>query len=366
MTEKTALTRPHDDVVDDLCGQVFSCLPRSDQRHRGLQYVRGLFHARGRKSIRKIAAAVGGRTSEQSLHHFVAASTWDWRPVRRALAEAVLPTMQPDAWVIHTMVIPKLGVHTVGARRQFVPDLGQVINAQQAIGVWAATDTNSSPVDWRLVLPTMGPGPLGYCSMDMLTEMTADWRLPAHPVVLDGRQSELAPLLADLRAAGNPFLVRVPGSLRLRPQVALPSHAGDVTGHDLMAAQRERRRPVGLDAEAPLVATTRVHDPAGEQDGLTLLATGPHGRRWPQQWWLTDMNDRSPAELVRLSRLIARVDHDFATIADRVGMRDFAGRSYDGWHRHTTLASVAHAAVVLEGTAGPLTAVPAMTACEVR
>jgi SRSO17 transposase len=41
------------------------------------------------------------------------------------------------------------------------------------------------------------------------------------------------------------------------------------------------------------------------------------------------------------------VDRDFADIADRVGVRDYAGRSFAGWHRHMTLASAAHAAVVL-------------------
>ncbi len=50
---------------------------------------------------------------------------------------------------------------------------------------------------------------------------------------------------------------------------------------------------------------------------------------------------------MRLARLSDRVDLDFTRTADRVGVRDFAGRSFGGWHRHITLASAAHAVAVL-------------------
>ncbi len=53
---------------------------------------------------------------------------------------------------------------------------------------------------------------------------------------------------------------------------------------------------------------------------------------------------------MRLTRLTAVADRDAERIADQVGMRDFVGRSFQGWHRHVTLASVAHLAVVTAGT----------------
>ena len=42
-----------------------------------------------------------------------------------------------------------------------------------------------------------------------------------------------------------------------------------------------------------------------------------------------------------------RVDEDFERITDRMGIRDYAGRSYDGWHRHVTLVSAAHTIIAL-------------------
>jgi hypothetical protein len=53
--------------------------------------------------------------------------------------------------------------------------------------------------------------------------------------------------------------------------------------------------------------------------------------------------------LLRLTRLSARVEHDLAWQGRRVGLRDFEGRSFGGWHRHMTLASAAYAALLLGG-----------------
>ncbi|MEK8170410.1 hypothetical protein NKH77_14715 [Streptomyces sp. M19] len=62
------------------------------------------------------------------------------------------------------------------------------------------------------------------------------------------------------------------------------------------------------------------------------------------------MTEAQAASLVRLSKLTRRVDRDFHEVADRLGIRDFTGRSYGGWHRHITLASAAHAVSILRSS----------------
>ena len=84
---------------------------------------------------------------------------------------------------------------------------------------------------------------------------------------------------------------------------------------------------------------------------MMLLAAGPRDRRWPTELWLTDLTDLDPVVVFRLSRLTDQVDRYFAPIADEVGLRDFAGRSYGGWHRHVTLSSVAQAVAALTDAA---------------
>ena len=45
--------------------------------------------------------------------------------------------------------------------------------------------------------------------------------------------------------------------------------------------------------------------------------------------------------------LSRRVERDLAEVSDGLGIRDFEGRSYRGWHHHMTMVSLAHAATVL-------------------
>ncbi|MFD1052366.1 transposase, partial [Kibdelosporangium lantanae] len=85
-------TDKREDVVlrqlRDYCDRVLSSLGRVDQRRWGEVYIRGLIFCEGRRSIKHIAAHVGG-CSEQSLQQFVNQSPWDPEPVRRQLATAL-------------------------------------------------------------------------------------------------------------------------------------------------------------------------------------------------------------------------------------------------------------------------------------
>jgi hypothetical protein len=114
-----------------------------------------------------------------------------------------------------------------------------------------------------------------------------------------------------------------------------------------MSAVRDLRRPVfGRDAGVvrSLAAVVPVRLPTiGAGRELSLLGEWEVNRTAPSALWLTDLTTADPAALIRLGRLVQRVDEDFDRIADQVGIRDYSGRSFDGWHRHVTLASAAHA-----------------------
>ena len=371
----------HDIVLTELCSALFASLPRSDQRRKGVEYIRGLLGAEGRKSIRNIAAMIGGQATEQSLHHFISDSTWDWAPVRSALAQHLAQIAPPQAWVVRPMVIPKAGEHSVGVGRRFCPDLGQALNAQQAVGVWAASEDISVPINWRLHLSQawldddnrrnralipdeVDLETVGDCAVEAYLGTAARRELPTRPVVLDAREMDVATTVRKLRAAGAPFLIRISSTQRLTvADPNLPGHSVEaLPAHQIMGAARDKRRPVTgprFDSTGgrwtSLAATVRVKAPgeAGHGTGrgeLLLLGAGEIGQSWPTELWLTDLTSADPASLLRMGRLIHRVDRDFTEIADQVGVRDFAGRSFTGWHRHITLASAAHAVAALSDT----------------
>ncbi|MFD0392417.1 transposase [Streptomyces nogalater] len=147
---------PDDDIVAELSAALFSLLGRKDQRRQAEQYLRGLLTTRGRKSIRNIAAHLGWPGLEQSLHHFVASSTWDWQPLRAALAYYLEHTIAPQAWVIQPMHIPKAGKYSVGVDEQFAPHLGQIVRGQQVIGAWLASSSVSAPSTGAWCCPRAG------------------------------------------------------------------------------------------------------------------------------------------------------------------------------------------------------------------
>ncbi|GAA0913515.1 IS701 family transposase [Streptomyces thermoalcalitolerans] len=362
--------RTHDGLLSRLGPQLFSSMPRRDQRTKGMAYIRGLLEAKGRKSIRNIAALFGGDATEQSLHHFIVNSTWDWAPVRRALAQHVERVAQPQAYVVQPLIIRKAGETSVGVERRFVPELGQVVNAQQAAGVWAATPDWSSPLNWRLQLSrrwladrhqrsqacipdTEAPESLGQCSVTAYQELIKKCHLPIRPVVMDVRETDVAAVVGRLRAADTPMLLRIDGALRLTvEEPAFPRRGVSMTAQQIMSAVWHVRQSGGKFPAPGPVVTIRVALSSAvgrrERSDSTLLLMGvaEHGH-WPAELWLTDLTSLSVGELLRLAALAHRVERDLTEVADRVGIRDFSGRSFAGWHRHATLASVAHAIVMM-------------------
>ncbi|MCX4824940.1 transposase [Streptomyces sp. NBC_01142] len=367
------------EVLGELSHELFASLRRRDQRQRGEQYVRGLLTARGRKSVRNIAAAVGHPEAEQNLHHFIADSTWDWQPIRAALAlqlEQMAPSM---AWVVEPLPIPKAGQHSVGVGRRLHPQLGHMFRGQEAFGLWFATPHMSMPVNWRLFLPDtwvrdperrdrasvpdeIRPETRDECAAAVVLEAVRQWQLPPRPVVIDGRGAGLQAVVQRFAAAQVPVLVRVtPSALFSVADAALPGYgAGALPAQRILQSVQGLRRPVQYAdpdpvpvARSVLAAAVPVELPA--QHGgrarplrpLRLLGEWHDPQRPPARLWLTDAHRVPVPTLLRMTKLPRRVAADLAVAGEASGLRDYAGRSFDGWHRHITLASVAHSVAVL-------------------
>ncbi|MHC0433265.1 IS701 family transposase [Streptomyces sp. O3] len=365
-----------DGVVEELSDTLFSAFRRKDQRLKAERYLRGLLFAQGRKSIRNIAAHVGGAAAEQSLHHFISSSTWDWQPMRAALAGYLERSGTPRAWVVRSLHIPKAGEHSVGVDRLFAPQLGGMFRGQQAFGVWFASEETSAPVNWRLLLPeqwindherreraevpeNFGCETQEECAATAAVETAANGEVTRRPVLLDLRTGAVRPTLARLAAARVPVVGRIGASCRLTvADRALPGFgAGPLPAQQILESTKGLRRPVHwLDAAAgntsrtSLASVVRVSllDPrTGRQRPMLLLGEWHAPQRPPVQIWLTDLTTAPVAPLLRLTKLTRRVERDFAEIGEKVGLRDFVGRSFHGWHRHITLASAAHTARAL-------------------
>ncbi|MEU4116684.1 transposase [Kitasatospora sp. NPDC028055] len=313
-------------VLDELSEVLFAPLPRSDQRAKGALYLRGLIAAEGRKSIRNIAAQVGGPELAQSLHHFIAASTWDWEPVSRALQRHADNELRFTAWVVQALPVPRKG--------------------RQAIGMWGVASDVTVPVRWHLV-------PLGERAAGCVAaaaRVCDPSTIGPRPVVLDLPGAELGPVFDRYARAGAPLLSAVPADL---PVLDRGTGRG---GRSLPAARvlqlhRMLRRPVEwTDPATGAVRRSLVGGVPVEWAGLPLLLLGQWdaGQEQPVGCWLTNLTATPLGVLLRLAKLPQRVEQDFAGSASHVGaLDDYEGRGADGWHRHMTLAAAAHVAQVV-------------------
>ncbi|MFI6743521.1 IS701 family transposase [Nonomuraea sp. NPDC050451] len=136
---------------ETFAAEMFAPMPRSDQRAKGMTYLRGLLLDGRRKSMQPMAGRLG--VDHEGLQQFVTSSTWDTRAVRARLARRAVEVVRPAAWVIDDTGFPKDGKGLPCVARQYSGTLGKVANCQIGVSVHAVTDTASCPLDWPLFVP---------------------------------------------------------------------------------------------------------------------------------------------------------------------------------------------------------------------
>jgi SRSO17 transposase len=377
---------------------IFASLPRTDQRGRGECYLRGLMLEGRRKSIEPMAARLG-EVHYQALHHFVAVSAWDWRPVRRRLAEVLCAALAPTAWVVDDTGFPKDGSCSVGVQRQYSGTLGKTANCQLGVSVNAVTEQASCPLDWRLFVPEgwdeaamaarraachlphdVHHRPKWQLVVDMLDEL-AGWQLSPPVLLADCGYGEVGEFRWGLDARQVAYVVEVRADTSAYPEQVRPTvapHKGrgrrprpryrdkpsSLTQLALTAGQQAcveliwRRGSKGLQRGRFLAVRVRpagvtprrlARAAGGELPVRWLLAEWPVGKPAPTKYWLSNLPETTPlVELVRLARLRWRVEQDYRELKGALGLDHFEGRGFPGWHHHVTLVSVAHGFLTLE------------------
>jgi SRSO17 transposase len=387
--------------LEGFADDIFASLPRKDQRARGECYLRGLMLDGRRKSIEPMAARLGGEVHYQALHHFVAASPWDWRPVRRRLAERLVAELQPTAWAVDDTGFPKDGDHSVGVQRQDCGTLGKTANCQLGVSVNAVTEQASCPLDWRLFLPEswehdttrrvachlpeqVHHRPKWQLVLDMLDELD-QWGLSPPVLVADAGYGDVGCFRQGLDDRQIPYVVQVKGDTSAYPEQTRPTVAPD-TGRGRRPRPRYRDQPCSLKQLAvaagpqagveliwrrgskglqrsrflalrvrPAGVTPR-RQAAARADGAGwelpvrwLLVEWPAHKAEPVKYWLSNLPETTPlVELVRLGKLRWRIEQDYRELKGALGLDHFEGRSWPGWHHHVTLVSVAHGFLTLE------------------
>ena len=369
-------------------------------------YCTGLLLPGDRKSVEPMAARVAPervQATHQSLHHFVAKAAWSDEAVLDAVRAGVLPAIGRhgpiNAWIVDDTGVPKQGTHSVGVARQYCGQLGKVDNCQVAVSLSVANDHASLPLAHHLYLPAEWADDPARRARAGVPEDVAFRTKPE--IALDRIRAALAagvspaPVLADaaygvdtafrdgITGLGLTYSVGVqpltplwpPGTGPLPPKpwsgrgrkparVRRDAEHHPITAKDLAlslprrAWRRTAWREGTNDTLASRFAAARVR-PAHQGDKAAraeewLLIEWPKGEPEPTKYWLSTLPATiSRRALVHTTKRRWRIERDYQDLKQELGLGQYEGRGWRGFHHHATLCIAAYGFLILERAAFP-------------
>ena len=366
-------------------------------------YCTGLLLPGERKSIEPMAARLDPahvQAKHQSLHHVVAEAEWDDAALLAAVRAEVLPAIERHGpisyWIVDDSGFPKQGKHSVGVARQYCGQLGKQDNCQVAVSLSVANDHASLPIAYQLFLPeawandqprrdkagvpaairfetktvialgqlrqALAAGvPVGILLGDAAYGDETDFRVgvadlglryvlgvrpgtsvwapgtgPLPPLPWSGRGRRPTKLRRD--AANQPVSLKALAlSLPAQDWRTVTWRVG--TNGDLSARfAAVRVRPAHRD--------TQRSEPWPEE---WLLIEWPEGDAEPAKYWFSNLARRTTLRrLVRVAKARWWIERDYQELKQELGLGDFEGRNWRGFHHHASLCIAAYGFLIAE------------------
>ena len=361
---------------------VLQTLGRAERRAGATRYVQGLLMPGERKSIEPLAQRVG--VDAQSLQQLIRDSPWSTEQAWTCLRQEVIPAFGGlQAWIVDETGWLKQGGHSVGVSHQYCGAVGKQANCQVCVEVAVSDGEIALPVAGQLYLPESWTGDRARCNAAGVPETVAFQTKPEialdllRQVVADGVAK--APVLAD-KVYGDCYTFRA-GLRSLELEYCL-----QVTASSLKAwsqppdLERKQRRVHAVGDAAPaqtlqalaasiassdwVEASWKTADGStertrlawrqvwlahglrhgqGEMENAWLLVDWPAEQAEPYHCYLLHLH-RSPtkAQCLRLSRGRWHIEQYFQRGKSDLGLDHYEGRSWQGFHHHLVLASLAY------------------------
>ena len=355
--------------LDELADRLAPRFGRVEPRRRALAYLRGLLAPLGRKNGWQLAEAAGDRAPD-GMQDFLSRMRWDADAVRDDLRAYVVEHLgDPGAvLVLDETGFVKKGEKSVGVQRQYSGTAGRVENCQIGVFLGYASRHGRALIDRALYLPEgwagdagrrAGAGVPGGVTFVTKPELGAamleralDAGVPCAWVAGDSVYGADRALRRRIEARGGlGYVLAVTSGQRLGARRVDAWAAG-------VPPEGWQRLSAGEGAKGPRLydwayTPYRGGAPAGWEKGLLVrrkldepdelafhLTLAPEGT--------------TPAGLVRVAGTRWTIEACFEAAKGEVGLDEYEVRSWTGWHRHVTLAMLAHAylAVVREAAVG--------------
>ncbi len=367
-------------------------------------YCRGLMLELPRKSVEPMAAGLAPdnvRQRHQSLHHIVAHSPWSDSALLEQVRSYVLPLMKRKAaikaWVVDDTGFPKKGKHSVGVARQYCGQLGKQENCQVAVSLSVSTAQASLPIAWRLYLPESWanddarreqagvPEQIRFqtkprISLDQIRQALADGVEPG-VVLADDAYGNDSEFRGEVEELGLRYVVNIQATTTVwKPgQEPLPAKPYSGKGRPPKLLRRSpQQQPVAvreLALELPRKAYRNLTWRAGTKTQplrsrfaavrvrvahRDIKRSEPHPEQWlliewpddqaePTKYWLANLDESTKLkQLVELAKHRWIIERDYQELKQELGLGDYEGRGWRGFHHHATLCTAAYGFLVAE------------------
>jgi len=388
-----------------------SLVRRAESREALERYTTGLLADLPRKTASDMGRALP-RTSGQRLQEFLTRTGWDPGAMDRLRIQHMVAhaSVGEGVQVIDDTGLPKKGTRSVGVARQYSGTLGRVDNCQVVVTSHYVDRVFDWPITARLYLPeswtqdgerwarSQVPPDLpfrtkGEIALELI-DRGLDAGVPTRAVVADAGYGDQPSFQDGLEARQLPYLVGVATSVRFRRAEEVDQDPGAETpapyqgrGRPRRAQRLEDRIPSheagglvdGLPEEAWQVIAWR----AGTRGALVKQATrlrvyrvGYRGAATTTQGWLIGERPLPSHQgeakyyfawgldaleldgLLELAHCRWIVERFYQDSKGELGLDDYEGRLWQGFHRHVALVMLAHCYLALRRTYGEVVTRP--------
>jgi SRSO17 transposase len=330
---------------------------RSEPRQRLVAYLRGLMAPVERKNGWQLAEAAGDRTPS-GMQEFLSRARWDADLVRDDLQAYAIEHLGDDqaVLVLDETGFLKKGIKSAGVQRQYSGTAGRIENSQIGVFLGYASRHGHTLIDRALYLPESWtedrarcaeaciPASVGFATKpalgrNMLTRAFAAG-IPCAWVTGDcvyGGDHRLRRLIEE-HGRGYVLAVRNNQCFEQKPVTRLAKR---------LTAKDWHRHSAGDGAKGP-----RLYDwaliPAkktaadGWRQGL-LIRRAVTDRSDLAFYLIHAPTAASLTDLVQVAGRRWTIETCFEAAKSDVGLDQYEVRSWVGWHRHITLAMLAHA-----------------------
>src|SRR5215207_9146369 len=342
--------------LEAVAGRIAPRFGRAEPRRRALAYLQGLLAPLERKNGWHLAEAAGDHTPD-GMQAFLARVHWDADALRDDLRAYVIEHLGDDdaVLVLDETGFLKKGTKSAGVHRQYSGTAGRVENCQIGVFLGYASRHGRALIDRALYLPQTWthdrsrcrdagiPDEVAFATKPKIGRAMLERAVLAHVpyawVAGDSVYGADSALRRSIEAAGKGYVLTVTSAqhLGLRP-------VGDWAKE--VPKDGWTRLSAGDGSKGPRLYDWACVPFRGAREGWQKALLIRRSLEKPDEltFYLTLAPEGTElASLVQVAGTRWTIEACFEAAKGEVGLDEYEVRSWTGWHRHVTLAMLAHA-----------------------